>query len=109
MQDNTNYNRNYKDSLFRFIFNNKEAALSLYNAVNDSDYQDADAIEFYTMSDFLYMGMKNDLSFLIDWNLNIFEHQSTYNPNMPLRGFTRARLLRNILKRIIWICMPANS
>ena len=39
------------------------------------------------MSDFLYMGMKNDLSFLIDWNLNIFEHQSTYNPNMPLRGF----------------------
>ena len=35
MQDNTNYNRNYKDSLFRFIFNNKEAALSLYNAVND--------------------------------------------------------------------------
>ena len=85
MQDNTNYNRNYKDSLFRFIFNNKEAALSLYNAVNDSDYQDADAIEFYTMSDFLYMGMKNDLSFLIDWNLNIFEHQSTYNPNMPLR------------------------
>ena len=41
MQDNTNYNRNYKDSLFRFIFNNKEAALSLYNAVNDSDYQDA--------------------------------------------------------------------
>lgn len=87
MQDNTNYNRNYKDSLFRFIFNNKEAALSLYNAVNDSDYQDADTIEFYTMSDFLYMGMKNDLSFLIDWNLNIFEHQSTYNPNMPLRGF----------------------
>lgn len=66
MQDNTNYNRNYKDSLFRFIFNNKEAALSLYNAVNDSDYQDADAIEFYTMNDFLYMGMKNDLSFLID-------------------------------------------
>lgn len=28
---------------------------------------------------------KNDLSFLIDWNMNVFEHQSTYNPNMPLR------------------------
>ena len=39
------------------------------------------------MEDFLYMGMKNDVSFLIDWNLNLFEHQSTYNPNMPLRGF----------------------
>ena len=86
MQDNTNYNRNYKDSLFRFIFNNKEAALSLYNAVNDSDYQDADAIEFYTMSDFLYMGMKNDLSFLIDDVLNLYEHQSSFSPNLPLRG-----------------------
>ena len=39
-QENTYYNRKYKDSLFRFIFNNKEAALSLYNAINDSDYQD---------------------------------------------------------------------
>ena len=87
MQDTTNYNRNHKDELFRFIFSNKEAVLSLYNAVNNSDYKEPEAIEFYTMNDFLYMGMKNDLSFLIDWNLNIFEHQSTYNPNMPLRGF----------------------
>ena len=36
--ENTYYNRKYKDSLFRFIFNSKEAALSLYNAINDSDY-----------------------------------------------------------------------
>lgn len=41
--------------------------------INGSDYQDPDAIEFYTMNDFLYMGMKNDLSFLIEWNLNIFD------------------------------------
>jgi hypothetical protein len=85
--EDTNYKRNHKDELFRFIFDNKEAALSLYNAVNESDYQDSTLLEMYTMKDFLYMGMKNDLSFLIDWNLNIFEHQSTYNPNMPLRGF----------------------
>ena len=74
-QENTYYNRKYKDSLFRFIFNNKEAALSLYNAINDSDYQETDAMEFYTMNDFLYMGMKNDLSFLLDWNLTMFEYQ----------------------------------
>jgi len=86
-QENTNYNRNHKDGLFRFIFSTKEAQLSLYNAINDSDYSNPDELEIYTMNDFLYMGMKNDLSFLIDWNLNIFEHQSTYNPNMPLRGF----------------------
>ena len=44
-QENTYYNRKYKDSLFRFIFNNKEAALSLYNAINDSDYQETDALD----------------------------------------------------------------
>lgn len=82
MHEDINYNRKYKDGLFRFIFNNKEAALSLYNAINNSTYQDSDQLEIYTMNDFLYMGMKNDLSFLIDWNLNIFEHQSTFNPNM---------------------------
>ena len=77
---------NIRTAFFRFIFNSK-AALSLYNAINDSDYHETDAMEFYTMNDFLYMGMKNDLSFLLDWNLNMFEHQSSYNPNMPLRGF----------------------
>ena len=30
-------------------------------------------------------GMKNDLAFIIDTNLFLYEHQSTYNPNMPLR------------------------
>ena len=32
------------------------------------------------------MRMKNDLSFIIDSRLNLYEHQSTWNPNMPLRG-----------------------
>ena len=32
------------------------------------------------------MRMKNDLSFIIDSQLNLYEHQSTWNPNMPLRG-----------------------
>ena len=52
------------------------------------------------MNDFLYMGMKNDLAFLLDWNLNMFEHQSSYNPNMPLRGliYTSAALKKFIEK-----------
>lgn len=86
MQKNVRVNIKYKDSLFRFIFKDKEALLTLYNAVNESDYTDAEALEIYTMEDFVYMNMKNDLSFLIDFNMNVFEHQSTYNPNMPLRG-----------------------
>jgi len=87
MQMNASVNVKHKDRLFRFIFKDKEALLTLYNAVNESDYTDVDALEIYTMENFVYMGMKNDLSFLIDWNMNVFEHQSTYNPNMPLRGF----------------------
>lgn len=87
MHNDVNANRKHKDRLFRFIFHKEEHLLSLYNAVCDRDYTDPKELEIYTMEDFVYMGMKNDLSFLIDWNMNVFEHQSTYNPNMPLRGF----------------------
>lgn len=86
MQDTTSVNRQHKGRLFRFIFHDKQDLLSLYNAINGSDYANPDDLIIYTMEDYVYMGMKNDLSFLIDWNLNVFEHQSTYNPNMSLRG-----------------------
>ncbi|MFR8338912.1 MAG: hypothetical protein ACLVAW_20840 [Eisenbergiella massiliensis] len=79
-------NRVYKDRLFRLIFSSKEELLALYNAVRDTQYKDAEALEITTLDDVLYMGMKNDLSFLLDDVLNLYEHQSTYCPNMPLRG-----------------------
>ncbi len=82
-----NVNRQYKDRLFKFLFNNKKALLSLYNAINGTDYDDPDAIEINTIENFIYMGMKNDLSFLISSSLNLYEQQSTVNPNIPLRGF----------------------
>ena len=81
------YTKKHKDRLFRFIFSQKAELLSLYNAVNGSNYVDENDLTIYTIEDFIYMGMKNDLSFLIDCHLNIYEHQSTYNPNMPIRGF----------------------
>lgn len=79
-------NRNYKDSLFCMIFGSREAALELYNAVNHSHYQNSDELEITTIEGALYMGVKNDLSFLIDSVMNLYEAQSTRNPNMPLRG-----------------------
>ena len=82
----TKVNRKYKDRLFRFIFQNKEDLLSLYNAVNHSNYDDPDLLEITTLDDVLYLGMKNDISFLIDSYMNLYEAQSTWNPNMPLRG-----------------------
>ena len=91
-------NREYKDRLFRFIFGkeeNKQWTLSLYNAVNGSNYTNADDVEITTIEDAVYMGMKNDISFLFSGDLNLYEHQSTYNPNMPLRYLMYAGQLYN--------------
>lgn len=58
-------NREYKDRLFKYIFGreeNKAWALSLYNAINGTNYTDENSIELTTIDDALYMGMKNDVS-----------------------------------------------
>lgn len=68
------------------IFGNRKAALELYNAINHSNYQNPEQLEITTIKGAIYMGVKNDLSFLIDSVMNLYEAQSTRNPNMPLRG-----------------------
>lgn len=85
-QQTPKINRKYKDRLFRLVFKDKKDLLELYNAVNHTDYKNVDDLEVNTLSDVLYLSMKNDLSFLISGTMNLYEHQSTYNPNMPLRG-----------------------
>ena len=77
--------RDHKDTLFRMIFSTRENLLSLYNAVNHSHYTDAKELEIVTLENAVYMNMKNDQAFLLDMQLNLYEHQSTWNPNMPLR------------------------
>ncbi len=78
--------RQIKDRLFRFLFeNDKEALLQLYNALNKSAYQDVSSLESVTIENAVYVVMKNDLAFIIAGTLNLYEHQSTYNPNMPVR------------------------
>ncbi len=79
-------NRQYKDRLFRFIFQDKQDLLSLYNTVNGSAYDNPDDLEFRTLDNILYMSMRNDIAFLIDSRMNLYEEQSSWNPNMPLRG-----------------------
>ncbi len=83
-------NRKYKDRLFRLIFadeKNKKNTLSLYNMLNNSSYENEEDLEITTIEDVLYIKMKNDLSFIIADTMNLYEQQSTHNPNMPLRGF----------------------
>ncbi len=79
-------NRKYRDVLFRHLFREKKDLLDLYNALNGSTYQNPEELEVITMEDVIFMKMKNDLSFMIGNALNLYEHQSTWNPNMPLRG-----------------------
>ncbi|MCM1048052.1 MAG: hypothetical protein NC433_06480 [Clostridiales bacterium] len=78
--------RNIKDRVFRLLFDkDREALLALYNALNGTDYHDASALRIVTLEGAVYMVMKNDLAFIVAGTLNLYEHQSTLNPNMPVR------------------------
>ncbi len=84
-------NKQYRDRLFKAIFGrdteqSKRWRLDLYNALNGTHYSDPDALEVNTIENVIYMTMKNDISFLVDSQMTLYEQQSTYNPNMPLRG-----------------------
>ena len=83
--------REYKDRLFKAIFGrnteeSKKWRLELYNALNGSSYTDPDALEVNTIENVIYLTMRNDVSFLVDSQMTLYEQQSTYNPNLPLRG-----------------------
>ena len=84
-QEDFHADRKYKDRLFRLVFSDKKDLLDLYNAVNGTDYDNPEELEVNTLENVLYLSMKNDLSFLIDTELNLYEHQSTYSPNLPVR------------------------
>ena len=78
-------NRKYKDTVFRMLFKEKERLLELFNAVNNTNVCSVDEIEVTTLENAIYMSTKNDISCVVDMRLSLFEHQSTVNPNMPLR------------------------
>ena len=70
-----NVNFKYKDTVFRMLYKSKKELLSLYNAVNGTAYVNEDDLEIVTLENAVYMSMKNDISCLLDMNLQIYEHQ----------------------------------
>ena len=78
--------RDYKDTLFRLLFQDRDRLLSLYNAVNGTSYDSPEELTVVTLENAVYMNMKNDVAFLVDFQLNLYEHLSTWNPSMPLRN-----------------------
>lgn len=86
--DDIHVNKNTRIPYFgNCLVKTGKMALSLYNAVNHTSYTDPDDLEYTTLEDVIYMKYKNDVSFLVDKTLSLYEHQSSYNPNMPPRGF----------------------
>lgn len=77
---------NVKDRLFRYLFEkDRKALLDLYNALNGTDYQDSSQLEIVTIESAVYVVMKNDLAYILSGTLSMYEHQSTYSPNLPVR------------------------
>ena len=78
--------RNFRDTMFRMLFSDKRTLLSLYNAMSGKNYDNPDDLEIVTLENAIYMNKKNDLAFVIDCSLCLYEHQSTDSPNLPLRN-----------------------
>lgn len=78
-------NSKYKSRIFEMIFHEKKELLALYNAINGTYYKDPELLKINTLKNAVYMSMHNDVSFIIGWELSLYEHQSTFSPNLPLR------------------------
>ena len=91
-------NREYKSDVFSLLMEYPEYALDVYNALNGSSYSDPSIVEIKTLEKGISLTIRNDSSFIVDSTLNIYEHQSKYNPNMPLRSLI---YLAEILKPYI--------
>ena len=78
--------RQTKDIVFRLVFgNDRQALLQLYNALHGTAYTDPHELQIVTLDNAIYISRKNDLAFLLAGSINMYEHQSTLNPNMPVR------------------------
>ena len=86
----SNVNHEYNSTVFALICEDKNNLLEIYNVLNGTSYTNVDDLEITTVkadegASGIFMRFRNDASFLFNFQLNIYEHQSTVNPNIPLR------------------------
>lgn len=93
-------NRTFKSRIFAMLYSDKRNLLELYNALNGTTYDNPDILTINTLENAIYMTFQNDVSFIVDSSrLSLYEHQSTYNPNLPLRFlFYISDLYSNVTK-----------
>lgn len=93
-----NENREYKSSVFSMLMEDKENALQVYNVLNGSMYDDPEQVEIVNLESGISLSVRNDAAYIVDASINIYEHQSSYNPNMPLRSLI---YLVSIIKKML--------
>lgn len=79
-------NRQYKDTVFKLVLNDREELLALYNAIANTSLGPETELKIVTLDDVIWQDKVNDVAFTINNELIVLlEHQSTMNPNMPVR------------------------
>ncbi len=77
--------REYKSTVFTMLLEEPENALQIYNGLNGTDYTDLSLIETAVLDSAILLSVRNDAAFIVGNDINLYEHQSTYNPNMAIR------------------------
>lgn len=99
MENKLTAKRSYKDGVWRMLMGIPKNALSVYNALNNTDYQNPNELTYNTLENAIFMNIKNDVSFIVGCYTSLYEHQATYTPNMPLRDlFYVADVLQKYVK-----------
>ena len=80
-------NRKYKDTVFRMLFSDKYRLLELYNAVSGRHYVNPDELQIVTLENAVYMGMKNDMAFLLDTGIYLYEQSVNNQSQHAIKGF----------------------
>lgn len=92
-------NREYKSDVFSMLLSEKENALEVYNALNGSQYDNPELVEYQMLRKGVSLTIRNDASFILDGGLELYEHQSTVCKNMPLRFlFYISNILEDLTK-----------
>lgn len=91
-------NREYKSDVFSMLLEDPKNALEVFNGVNGTDYDDPNELVIHRLDKGISLSIRNDASFILDMNLSLYEHQSTYSPNIPLRNLI---YLVNLLQKLI--------
>ena len=92
-------NREYKSDVFSMLMDTPEYALEVYNALNNTHYNNPEDVQVKKLESSFSLSIRNDASFIIDATINLYEHQSSYCPNMPLRNLLYfSDLIRDYVK-----------